>query len=290
MDTYIQLAIAGLSTGAIYALVALGIVVIFKSSGVFNIAQGELLLVGAFICFTYSVDLGLPFWLALILTLLTCLIMGLVIERLFLRPMIGKPLLAMIIMTLGLASLLKGATLCIWGARTRAYPNYLPNEPLRVGGVVISYEYIFGFVVAVFLIIALVLFFRTKLGLAMRVVSEDQEAAQSMGIRVGMIFGVAWAISAMTAALGGVVMGTIGALEYTIGNVGLLAFPVIVLGGLESVPGAIIGGLSIGLIEVFAAKFVPLSGFKIVVPYIILILVLILRPHGLFGLKRIERV
>ncbi|RLC92960.1 MAG: branched-chain amino acid ABC transporter permease, partial [Chloroflexi bacterium] len=259
-------------------------------SGVFNIAQGQLLLVGAFICFTFSVELGLPFWLALVLTLVASLIMGLVVERLFLRPMIGKSLLAMIIMTLGLASLLRGATLSIWGARTRAYPSYLPTEPLRAGDVVISYEYIFGFLVAIFLIIALIMFFRTKLGLAMRVVSEDQEAAQSMGIRVGMIFGVAWGISAMTAALGGVVMGTIGAVEPSLGEVGLLAFPVIVLGGLESIPGAIIGGLSIGLIEIFAAKFVPLAGFKFVVPYIVLIVVLIIRPHGLFGLKRIERV
>lgn len=290
METYIQLAISGLAIGAVYSLVALGMVLIFKSTGVFNIAQGELLLVGAFIGYTFSVQFGLPFWAAVLITLACAFLLGLVIERLCLRPMIGKPLLGVIIMTLGLASLLKGLSVTIWGPETRSYPSYLPSEPLRLGDVFISYEYIFAFIVAVALILGCTLFFRTKLGLAMRVVSEDQEVAQATGIRVGMIFGLAWAISAVTAALGGIALATIGAVDYTIGNVGLLAFPVIVLGGMESIPGAIVAGLAIGLLEAFAARYVPLPAFKVVFPYVVLIVVLIARPYGLFGQKRIERV
>lgn len=290
METYIQLAVSGLAIGAIYALVALGMVLIFKSTGVFNIAQGQLLLVGAFVAFTLSNHFGLPFWAAILLTLPCAFLLGLIIERLCLRPMIGKPLLGVIIMTLGLASLLKGLAITIWGPNTRSYPAYLPSEPVRIGKVFISYEYIFAFGVAMALIVGFTLFFRTKLGLAMRVVSEDQEVAQSTGIRVGMIFGLAWAVSAVTAALGGIALGTIGAVDYTIGDVGLLAFPVIVLGGLESIPGAIIAGLAIGLLEQIAASYIPLPAFQVVFPYVILIVVLILRPYGLFGQKRIERV
>jgi len=290
MESLIQLVVTGLATGAIYALIALGMVLIFKSTGVFNIAQGQLLLVGAFICFTLSSRLGVPFWAAILLTLPCAFLLGLLIERLCLRPMIGKPLLGVIIMTLGLASLLKGLTVTIWGPQTRSFPAYLPSEPLHIGKVYISYEYIFAFGIAMALIIGFTLFFRTKLGLAMRVVSEDQEVAQATGIRVGMIFGLAWAVSAMAAALGGISLATISALDYNIGDVGLLAFPVIVLGGLESIPGAIVAGLAVGLLESFAARYIPLSAFQVVFPYVILILVLIVRPYGLFGQKRIERV
>lgn len=290
MESFVQLIITGLSMGAIYALVALGMVLIFKSTGVFNIAQGQLLLVGAFICYTLSSHFGLPFWAAIIFTVPCAFLLGLAIERLCLRPMIGKPLLGVIIMTLGLASLLKGLTVTIWGPQTRSYPTYLPSEPVRIGEVHVSYENIFAFGVATALIIGFTLFFRTRLGLAMRVVSEDQEVAQATGIRVGMIFGLAWGVSAITAAISGISLATSSALDYGIAEVGLLAFPVIVLGGLESIPGSIIAGVVVGLLEVFAARYIPLSAFQVVFPYVILIVVLIVRPYGLFGQKTIERV
>lgn len=293
MNELLQALTVGLSVGAVYGLVALGFVLIYKSSRVLNIAQGELVLVSAFICYFFSVQLGLPFYLAVVLTIGLSFLLGRLIERLLLRPMIGQPLLAVIMMTIGLGFVLSSIVMAIWGADFFIYPQYLPTQVIKVGVIVISQEYLWSLTIALLMLAVFALFFRyTGLGLEMRAVADDEQAALSMGIDVRRIYGMAWGISCVASALAGIALGTIMAVFYYLSFVGLKAIPAVIVGGLESIPGAIIGGLIIGLLENVAGLYVDpiLAGIKEVFPYFILIIVLLVRPHGLFGEKRIERI
>lgn len=293
MSLFLELVISGIALGAVYGLVALGFVLIFKSTGIFNLAQGQLVLIGAFMAFAFSVQAGLPFWLAAGFALVFSFLLGLLIERILLRPMIGQPVLSLVMMTIGLSITLRALVLFIWGPLPYSYPPYLPQEGLHIGPAIVPESYVFGLIVSVILLLCLFVFFRySKLGLAMRATADDQQVAQSLGIPVSRIFGIGWAISSLTACVGGIVLGTLLSVTVLLGEVGLRSLPAAILGGLESLPGVVIGGLLLGIIENLSGGYLDsyIPGIKDVVPYVVMLIILMIRPYGLLGQKKIERV
>ncbi len=290
MDVFLQLTLSGLANGMVYALVAVGFVVIYKSSDVINFAQGEFLLFGAYLAYTMIVDLGMHWSIGVVLTLVLGAGLGLLVERLILRPLIGEPIISMIMVTIGLSSLLKAVVNGIWGVTPRAFPSFMPEGTVSIGGAILRTDRLLIIGVAVSLLLLLSLFFRyTRDGIAMRAIADDQQAALSMGISIKRVLAVAWAIAAITAGVAGVMLANIVGVGQEISFVGLRVFPVVILGGLDSIPGAIIGGAAIGLLEAYTAGYIG-HGLNLVVPFVVLILVLIVRPYGLFGKQIIERV
>jgi branched-chain amino acid transport system permease protein len=294
MESMIQSLISGIVVGSIYALIALGFVLIYKSTAVINFAQGELLMFGAYLCLTLVVALKIPFWFAFLATLIAAALVGLLLERLFLRPMIGEPAISIIMLTIGLASLLKGIIHMIWGSETLVYPTIFPTEPMKLGGIVVSQVYLYSVFFAVLCLVLFNLFFRfSRSGIAMRAVANDQQAAQSMGISIKKIFAIAWAIAAVVASVGGILTGNINGVNASLSTFGLKVFPAVILGGLDSIPGAILGGFIIGILEALSGIYLdPLfeGGSKEVVPFIILVVVLMIKPYGLFGTEEIEKI
>jgi len=294
MDFFLQLVVSGLMVGSIYALVALGFVLIFKSTGIFNFAQGEVLMIGAYICWALLVQFGAPLWLSLLGTFGSAVCLGLIVERFALRPMIGQPLLAAMMVTLALSAILNGLVTVIWGSRQEVLPELFPSGLLQLGSVTISQQLMIAFFIVVALFIGFVIFFqRTKIGLGMKATAEDHQVSRSLGIKVSSIFAAAWVISCVVAMIGGVLLGSINGVNMSLSFLGMKAFPVVILGGLDSIPGAVIAGLIVGVLEKLASGYIdPLvgGGFAEVFPFIILLVVLMVRPYGIFGMKRIERI
>lgn len=292
MEFFLQLSIQGLSVGFLYALAALGFVMIFKSSSVLNFAHGELLAIGAFIFLVLSLWLSLPIWIAFILTLAGTFAMGFVIERLFLRPLIGEALIEVIMLTVGLAAMFKGLMLFIFGGNLFNYPDFLPKGlTIQLGAIVIPPVYVASFIIGLIFLSIFGFFFKySSQGIYMRSVADNQPAALSLGVHVRRVFALSWAIAALVCAISGIILGIMNGINvHDISVMGLKVFPVVILGGLESIGGAIIGGLIIGLLETFTGGYVSTS-LKEVVPYIVLVLILLVKPYGLFGLVEIERV
>lgn len=295
-ELFPQFFVTGLLTGGVYALVALGLVLIYKSSRIFNFAQGHLMMVGAFITWWFVENLGFDVWIAFGAAIAVTALLGLGVERVALRPLIGQPILATIMMTLALSQVLQGATILFFGASDRALPNLFPLQPVIIGDMRLKLNLVMAFLVAMLGYISFVVFFRfTKAGLAMRAAAEDHQLAQSVGLSVPRIFGLAWMIAGLVAAIGGVLLASISGLSLVLSLIALKAFAAVLFGGLESVPGAIIGGLTVGVIESLAAGLPADPAIRAlnlgeIAPYILLLLVLFVRPDGLFGLKRIERI
>ncbi len=299
----------GLLNGGIIAIIALGIVLIYRSSEVFNFSHGQLVMLGAFLTWwfaggeeTGSELFNLPLWGAIPLAILAMAGLGLLIERLALRPMTGQPLLAIVLMTLGLAQLLEGSAAIIFGIQPKNnFPApFSPSDVITIpfpgafnDTIIIKEALLATFIVAILAAVAFMLYFQyTRTGLAMRATSEDHELARSVGINVPRIFGLSWAIAGIIATVGGVLLATLTGVSLSLSVVALVAFPAILLGGLESFPGAIVGGLLVGLTQalVQASSVQTIRGTSEIAPYILLLVVLVLRPEGLFGEKRIERV
>lgn len=285
--------VTGLAAGGVYALVALGFVLIYKASDVINFAQGDLLLVGAYVGWALTVA-GLPFPLAFLLTLAIAALVGLVIERVVLRPMIGEPIIAVIIVTLGLSSMIRGLVFGVFSTEVRTFPPIFPIAPFQLGPVAVPQIYAWALAIAAAAVAALTLFFRySPQGIAMRAAADDQQAAMSMGIRISWAFGLSWALSASVAAAGGILLGNLTGVNFSLADIGLQVFPVVILGGLDSIPGAIVGGLVIGVLQNLASGYLDPcvgGGLKSVAPFIVLVLILMVKPYGLFGRERIERV
>lgn len=299
----------GILNGGIIGLIALGIVLIFKSSEVFNFAQGQLVMLGAYVTWWFagaaedgSELFNLPFVLAVIMAVIVMAGVGLVIERLALRPMTGQPLLSIVLMTLGLAAFLDGFTSITFGTVPKNnFPSpFSPGDVFTVpfpgafnDTIILKKTLVAAFVVAMLATIAFMLFFRlTRTGLAMRATAEDHELARSVGIRVPRIFGLSWAIAGIIATLGGILLASQVGLSLNLSLVVLVAFPAVLLGGLDSIPGAIVGGLGVGLVTalVQASKAIEVRNSAEIAAFVLLLIVLIIRPEGLFGQKRIERV
>ena len=294
MEFFLQLALNGIVVGSIYALVALGFVIIYKSSGVLNFAQGEFLLLGGYV-FWAMLEGHAPWPYAVGLTVLFSIVLGLALERLVLRPMIGEPIISVIMVTLGLSSVLRAIVLGIWGTDTRPYPELFSTQPIQLGPIPISRGYLFSMLFSAALLVAFTLFFRfSRIGIAMRATAFSQEVAQSMGISVRRIFAVSWSIAAVVSALGGILLGALrGGVDGSLSVLGLKALPVVILGGLDSIAGAIVGGLVIGVLENLSGGYLdPIfgGGVKEVAPFAVLVLILMFKPYGLFGKVKIERV
>ncbi len=292
MEFFLQLLIQGLSVGFLYALAALGFVMIFKSSSVLNFAHGELLAIGAFIFLYFSVRLELPIYLSFLLTLVGTFAMGFVIERLFLRPLIGEALIEVIMLTVGLAAMFKGLLLVIFGGNLFNYPDFLPaGLTIKWGAINIPPVYVASFIIGIIFLSIFGFFFKySSQGIYMRSVADNQPAALSLGVHVRRVFAMSWAIAALVCAISGIILGIMNGINvHDISVMGLKVFPVVILGGLESIGGAIIGGLIIGIIETFTGGYVSTS-LKEVIPYIVLVFILLVKPYGLFGLVEIERV
>ena len=292
----LQLVISGLVVGSIYAAVALGFTIIYKATRVVNFAQGEFLMVGAYVCFAFVVQMGVPFWAALLLTILFGMVLAVLLERLVLRPMIGEPIISIIMVTIGLSLVLRSAVTAIWGNDILVYePKLFPQEAISIAGVPVSLEFIWCFILSMVLLAVFSVFFRySKAGVAMRATAFNQQVAQSMGISVKHIFALSWIISAVVSGIGGVLIGNINGINSSLYHFGLKVFPATILGGLDSILGAALGGLIIGLLENlsdgFFKSYLDLSGVKEVAPYVILVIILMIKPYGLFGTKEIERV
>ena len=291
--TLIQGILTGLAVGSIYGLSALGFVLIYKSTGILNIAQGGLVMLGAFLCYTFAVGAGFPMWLAFIATIFTSFLLGLGVDRLLFRPMIGQPILGVVMMTIAFLSVIEGSASLIWSVNYYNYPRVFPESPLDFGGIILSHEYLWAMILCLFFFLLFAFFFRfSRLGVKMRAVSEDQQAAQAAGVRVKRVFSLAWAMGTAIAAVGGIILGMISMVYFGLSFIGLKALPVVILGGLESFGGAILGGIIIGVLENIAGIYLEpyMSGVKDVAPFVVLMIILLIRPYGLFGLRRIERV
>jgi len=295
MTFFLQLVVTGFALGIIYALVAIGFVIILKCSEAFNIAQGHFVLIGGYLGYTFLVPFGLPIWATLLLAILTAVVMGLLIERFALRPLVGQPVLAIIMVTIALATILGGLATLIWGAEYKAYHGLLPTITLKIGAISIPSESLIGLIVSAVTVAILMIFFRyTKIGLAMRATAEDLQVVQSVGIKATTVYAVSWVIACVVGVIGGILLGGVSGANMELAEVGLKAFAVVLLGGVNSVGGAIVAGIILGMLENVAAGYLdpllPGGGLAKVFPFIVMIIVLIFRPYGLFGLSRIERI
>ena len=292
MEKFLQLTLTGLTNGAILSLAALGFVLIYKASDVLNFAQGEFMVVGAFITYGLIVQVGMPWPAGILAAVLFAVLMGVTIERFILRPMIGEPIISVIMVTIGLASLLKAFVSAIWGTTGRAFPAFLPSDPVNVLGATIGADRLIAIGLVAVLFAVFTLFFRyNREGVAMRATADDQQAALSMGISVKRVFAIAWSIAAVTAVLAGIIVANIVGVSLAIAGIGLTVFPVVILGGLDSIPGAVVGGVIIGLLQAYMAGYTPSHlALSTVIPFIVLLLILMVKPYGLFGEERIERV
>jgi branched-chain amino acid transport system permease protein len=290
VETFIQLTTNGLSNGAILALAALGFVLIYKATSVINFAQGEFLLISAFVVWFILVELDLPWVVGIAIAIVVAIALGVVIERLILRPMVGEPTISVIMVTIGLAAVLGSLVQIIWGTRPRSFPDFIPSGSVELFGATVAENRLWAIGVVAVALIGFTLFYtRARDGIAMRAVAEDQQAALAQGISVRRTFALAWALAGVTAVFGGALVANLIGVSGGISSFGLLVFPVVILGGLDSVPGAVVGGAIIGLLSSYTGGYIG-GGLETVIPYIALLAILLIKPYGLFGQVRIERV
>ncbi|MCF8146515.1 MAG: branched-chain amino acid ABC transporter permease [Deltaproteobacteria bacterium] len=294
MELFLMTLTTGVMVGGIYALVALGWVLIYKCSGVLNLAMGELTIIGAYVSYTFH-SVGIPFVPAVLLTLMVGIVLGILTERIFLDKLIGEPILAVIMVTVGLSFFLKGLVGYIWQNDTRVFtPPVFSIKPISVGFLQISPVYLWSFILSIVLLIIFVCFFKyTRWGLSMQATADDETAALSLGVSARFVYAAAWAIAFMSAGVGGALLGNINGINVSVGYLGLLVLPAVVLGGLNSVPGAIVGGILIGLLQNFSGTYLDQyfpGGVKEIVPFAFMAVFLLFKPYGLWGWERIERV
>jgi branched-chain amino acid transport system permease protein len=293
MLTFLELMIAGIMLGGIYALIALGWTVIYKTSGVLNLATGEMALIGGYVTLALFVA-GVPFVLAVVLAVLIGVVLGFGTERVILRPMIGEPHLPIIMVTVGLAYSFRAIVQLIWGAATRVFtPAIFPLAPITVGPFSISQVFLWSFVLSVAIMALFILFFqRTRTGLAMQATADDEKAAMSVGVSPKRVYGWSWALAFAVVAVGGALLGNINGLNVGVAFLGLLVLPAVVMGGLNSIPGAIVGGVLIGVLQNLGDFYVgPLvPGIKDIFPFLVMMVVLFFLPYGFWGWVKIERM
>jgi branched-chain amino acid transport system permease protein len=299
MEKIIEILLNGLSMGAIYALIAMGFVLIYKSTGVINFAQGELAMVGAFICYSFATLMNVPYLYAFLVTLIGGLILGAIVYQVFFRTMVGEPLFSTIMVTVGLASILTCIAGLIWGHDVYALRSPFTDKTFNLGNIIFSQGAFFTIVVSFLLLVLFLLFFnRSLLGISMRGTAEDPDTAGLMGINVKRIHMVAWALGALVAVVAGMFLAEQSFVRLAMSHTGIKAMAAAILGGMESISGAILGGIIIGVVEGLAASY--LSGMVIgdfhfgdvkeVTAFAIMIIVLMIRPHGIFGKEKVERV
>ena len=284
----------GVLIGLMYALIALGFVLVYKATDAVNFAQGEFVLLAGLLA-AAALDIGgAPLWVAVLTGLVGMILFGFFLERVMLRRLIGRPVIAVVMATIGLASILRGVGPATVGAGTRTIPLPIPDDPVVLGPLFIPPIQLLGGVVSLLFLSGFSWFFlKSRKGIAMRAIADNQQVAMAMGINVQRYFGLAWAMTGVVSALGGIIWGNVIGVDINLSLVGLKVFPVVILGGLDSIPGAIIGGLIVGLVENVTAGYVDPyvgGGTKDFAPYVLMILALMVRPYGIFGKKIIERI
>jgi len=294
LEFLLALVLSGASIGLMYSLIALGFVLVYKATDAINFAQGEFVMLAGMIVVTVLGFEGTPLIAAIAVVLLAMIGFGFGLERVVLRPLLGRPVVAVIMATIGVAAVLRGLGPITLGIETRALPLPIGDEPIVLGPASLPPIQIAGAVVAIVFFIAFTWFFKkSRMGVAMRAVADNQQVAMAMGINVERYFAIAWAMAGVVSALGGIVWGSMLGVDVQLALVGLKVFPVVILGGLDSIGGALVGGLIIGIVESLAAGYLDPyvgGGTKDFAPYVLMILVLMIRPYGIFGRRQIERV
>ncbi|HMM50528.1 MAG: branched-chain amino acid ABC transporter permease [Lautropia sp.] len=294
-DLLVQLLVNGLIIGTLYGVVAMCFVLIYKSTQIVNFAQGEFLLIGAWVCWWLLTSWQLPFWIGFPITLAFMMVFGVLLQVIVLRPMIGEPIISVIMVTIGLSIFFSAMMKWIFGVWAKPYPEVFGTKAVNILGLNVQTPYVMSMVISLLIMAGFAWFFKfSRLGLAMRATAFNQQVAQSLGISVKSVFAMAWAISAMVSALAGVVVGMVNGVSSALSFFGIKVFPVVILGGLDSIVGAILGGLIIGVLENLAefadSQYLNLGNLYTVAPFYALIIILMIKPYGLFGTKQIERV
>jgi branched-chain amino acid transport system permease protein len=290
-----QLLVNGLVVGTLYGVVAMSFVLIYKATQVVNFAQGELLLVGAWVCWALLTKYQIPFYFGMPITLAFMFAFGILVQIIFLRPMIGEPIISVIMVTIALSTVFQATLKWMFGTSPQPFPPIFTSQSVHFAGLQIQTVYVMSLVVSVAMMIGMAWFFRvSKYGLAMRATAFNQQVAQSLGISVKSVFAMAWAISATVSAVAGVVVAVVNGVSSGLSAYGIKVFPAAILGGLDSIGGAVLGGIIIGLLENFAqyvdSEYLHWGNLYEVAPFYVLIIILMIKPYGLFGTKDIERI
>jgi branched-chain amino acid transport system permease protein len=287
------LVVSGLSIGLMYSLIALGFVLVYKATDAINFAQGEFVMLAGFMA-TTALAASLPIWAAIGAAVLGMIALSFALERTVLRPLLGRPVVAVIMATIGLAAILRGLPPITIGAQTKALPLPIGDDPIFLWTAVIPPVQLLGVAVSIgFLAVFTWFFLKSRMGIAMRAVADNQQVAMAMGINVERYFAIAWAMAGVVSALGGIIWGSMLGVDTQLALIGLKVFPVVILGGLDSIVGAVIGGLIVGVVESLAAGYLDPyvgGGTKDFAPYVLMIIMLMFKPYGMFGTHRIERV
>ncbi|MEN2976960.1 branched-chain amino acid ABC transporter permease [Tistrella bauzanensis] len=292
---FVQLLVNGLIVGTLYGVVAMSFVLIYKASQIVNFAQGEFLLIGAWVCWWIMTDLELPFFWSFIFTLAFMMVFGILLQVIVLRPLIGEPIISVIMVTIGLSIFFQAMMKWMFGVFVQPFPKIFETESINIAGLQVQTAYVMSLIISVIAMGLFAYFFKfSKIGLAMRATAFNQQVAQSLGVSVKQMFAISWAISAMVSALAGVVVGIVNGVSSGLSLFGFKVFPAVILGGLDSVIGAVVGGLIIGVLENLAeyvdGQYLHFGNLYVVAPFYVLIIILMIKPYGLFGTKNIERV
>ncbi len=295
IELLLQLVVNGVIVGLLYGVVAMCFVLVYKSTQIVNFAQGEFLLVGAWVCWAMLVYMELPFLIGFLLTLAFMAVFGVLIQLIVLRPMIGEPIISVIMVTIGLSIFFQALMKWIFGVSAQSYPRVFESRSMEIFGLNIEAAYLMSTVIALFIMLGFYLFFKySKHGLAMRATAFDQQVAQSLGISVKRVFAMSWGIAATVSALAGVVIGMVNGVSDSLSIMGIKVFPAVILGGLDSIVGAIVGGITIGVLEnvaeFFDSQYFHLGNMYDIAPFYVLLIILWFKPYGLFGTKDIERI
>ena len=287
---FLEVTLAGLGSGGLYALAALAFVIVYKATRVVNIAIGEFLMMGAYVFYAFAAGMAWPVWAAIAGAVALSAVLGAVVERVTIRPMLGESPISVFMITVGLASILVGVVELIWTADQRRLPEFMPRAPVMVGEAFVAPKVFYGFWVALALVLLVLAVFRYwRGGVALRATASDQGAAYAMGINVPRVFSLSWAAAGAIAAVSGVIVGAIGGISSSMGVFGLSVLVVVIVGGLDSVAGALVGGTFIGLLEAWAGAYLG-GEYKLLATFVVLVAVLMMRPYGLFGTREIERL
>ncbi len=297
MNTHLlfQLVVNGLVVGTLYGVVAMSFVLIYKATQVVNFAQGELLLVGAWVCWALLTKYQVPFWLGMPITLVFMFAFGIAVQLVILRPMIGEPIISVIMVTIALSTILQALMKWMFGVSPQPFPQIFQSQTVSFAGLQLQTVYVLSLAVSVAMMAGMAWFFRaSKYGLAMRATAFDQQVAQSLGISVKTVFAMAWAISATVSAVAGIVVAVVNGVSSGLSAYGIKVFPAVILGGLDSIGGSVLGGIIIGLLENIAqfidGEYLHWGNLFEVAPFYVLIIILMIKPYGLFGTKDIERI
>ncbi len=285
-----EIGLTGIASGGLYALAGLAFVMVYKATRVVNLAIGEMLMAGAYLFFTFAAMWALPLWLAIPAAVLASGVLGAVIERSMIRPLLGEPPISAFMVTIGLGSVLVGLVEMIWSADQKRLPDFMPTQAIMIGDAFLAPKVFWGAVIAAVFIAAVLLVFRFwRGGVALRATASDQAAAYAVGINVPRVFSLSWVVSAMLAAVSGIIVGSIGGISSSMGVFGLTVLVVVIVGGLDSVLGALVAGLLVGLVEGLAGAYLG-GEYKLLATFIVLVVILMVRPYGLFGTREIERL